>query len=108
MLNKPYIGYEVRQTSTTRDPVTSNPRTRSYVRQWSTAAVLAAAAAAIFGFAGLPAARADDGALTTDIGLPAASSGNQYDPAVFDYSSDPSNVFSPVYTITPTVPRMWR
>jgi hypothetical protein len=36
--------------------------------------------------------------------LAAASSGNQYDPAVFDYSSDPSNVFSPVYTITPTGP----
>jgi hypothetical protein len=24
------------------------------------------------------------------------------DPAVFDYSSDPTNIFSPVYTITPT------
>lgn len=36
--------------------------------------------------------------------LPAASSGNQYDPAVFDYSSDLSKLFSPVYTITPTGP----
>ena len=36
--------------------------------------------------------------------LAAASSGNQYDPAVFDYSSDPSNLFSPVYTIAPTGP----
>ena len=36
--------------------------------------------------------------------LAAASSGNQYDPAVFDYSADPSNVFSPVYTIAPTGP----
>jgi hypothetical protein len=27
---------------------------------------------------------------------------NQYDPAVFDYSADPTNIFSPVYTITPT------
>jgi hypothetical protein len=49
--------------------------------------MLAAAGAAIFGIAGLPAAHAD-----TD------------DPAVFDYSSDPSNLFSPVYTITPTGP----
>jgi hypothetical protein len=36
--------------------------------------------------------------------LAAASSGNQDDPAVFDYSADPSNVFSPVYEIAPTGP----
>jgi hypothetical protein len=34
----------------------------------------------------------------------AASSGNQYDPAVFAYSSDPTNVFSPVYSIQPVGP----
>ena len=84
--------------------MTSNHRIHSRIRQWSTAAMLATAGSAIFGAAGLPAARADDGALTPDIGLLAASSGNQYDPAVFDYSSDPTNLFSPVYTITPTGP----
>jgi hypothetical protein len=42
-------------------------------------------AAAMIGAAGAPAAHAD-----TD------------DPAVFDYSADPTNIFSPVYTITPT------
>ncbi len=36
--------------------------------------------------------------------LAAASSGNEYDPAVFDYSQDPSNLFSPVYTIEPIGP----
>jgi hypothetical protein len=36
--------------------------------------------------------------------LAAASTANQYDPAVFDYSADPSNLFWPVYTITPTGP----
>src|ERR1700722_17161888 len=34
----------------------------------------------------------------------AASSGNQYDPAVFDYSADPTNLFSPVYSIQPVGP----
>jgi hypothetical protein len=84
--------------------MTGDHRTQSHIRRWTTAAVLAAAGAAMSGVAGLPDARADDGALTPDIGLLAASSGNQYDPAVFDYSSDPSNVFSPVYTIQPTGP----
>jgi hypothetical protein len=87
-----------------KDPHDSQSPSQSHIRQWSTAAVLAAAGAAMFGVAGLPAARADDGALTPDIGLLAASSDNQYDPAVFDYSADPSNLFSPVYTITPTGP----
>jgi hypothetical protein len=36
--------------------------------------------------------------------LIAASSANPDDPAVFDYSADPTNVFSPVYTISPTGP----
>lgn len=34
----------------------------------------------------------------------AASSGNQYDPAVVPYSQDPSNLFAPVYTIAPVGP----
>jgi hypothetical protein len=34
----------------------------------------------------------------------AAASSNQYDPAVFDYSADPSNLFSPVYSIQPVGP----
>jgi hypothetical protein len=55
----------------------------------------------MIGAAGAPAARADD--ISPDLGL-AASSGNQYDPAVFDYSSDPSNLFAPVYTVEPTGP----
>jgi hypothetical protein len=34
----------------------------------------------------------------------ATATGNQYDPAVFAYSADPNNLFSPVYTISPTGP----
>jgi hypothetical protein len=34
----------------------------------------------------------------------ATATANQYDPAVFDYSADPTNLFSPVYTISPTGP----
>jgi hypothetical protein len=34
----------------------------------------------------------------------AASSANPDDPAVFDYSADPTNIFSPVYTVSPTGP----
>ena len=59
----------------------SNRRSSRRVRQWSTGAGLLAAAAMI----GMATAHAD-----TD------------DPAVVPYSPDPSNVFSPVYTITPT------
>jgi hypothetical protein len=73
----------------------SNRRTSCRVRQWSTGAGLLAAA-----MLGMATAHAD----TTDDVLAAASSGNQYDPAVFDYSSDPSKLFSPVYTIQPTGP----
>jgi hypothetical protein len=81
--------------------MTGNRRTQGHFRQWSTAAMLAA----IFGVAELSSAHADDGAVTaTGVGLSAASSGSEYDPAVFDYSSDPSNLFSPVYTIQPTGP----
>jgi hypothetical protein len=58
-----------------------------------------AAVAALIGTASAPAAHADD--FLTDIGL-AASSANPDDPAVFDYSQDPTNLFSPVYTIEPT------
>ena len=61
--------------------MTSNRRTRCRVQQWSTGAGLLAAAAMI----GMATAHAD-----TD------------DPAVVPYSPDPSSVFSPVYTITPT------
>ena len=60
----------------------SNRSTRCRVQQRSTGAGLLLAAAAMIGMA---TAHAD-----TD------------DPAVVPYSPDPSNVFSPVYTITPT------
>jgi hypothetical protein len=60
--------------------MTINRRTRCRVQQWSTGAGLLAAAVI-----GMATAHAD-----TD------------DPAVVPYSPDPSNVFSPVYTITPT------
>ncbi len=80
--------------------MTSNRRTSCRVRQWSIGAGLLAAAAMV----GMGTAHAD----TTDdvVGqtLAAASSGNQYDPAVFDYSADPSNLFSPVYSIQPVGP----
>jgi hypothetical protein len=68
-------------TAETGGPMTSNRRTKCRVQQWSTGAGLLAAAAMI----GMATAHAD-----TD------------DPAVFYYSADPTNVFSPVYTITPT------
>lgn len=70
------------------------------VRQLGAGMGLAAAAALI----GMGTAHADT---TDDVlgqALAAASSANQYDPAVFDYSADPTNVFSPVYTIAPTGP----
>jgi hypothetical protein len=78
-----------------------NNRTSCRVRRWSTAAGLAAAAAAVIGMGTAHADTPDDVVGQT---LAVASSGNQYDPAVFDYSSDPSNLFSPVYTIQPTGP----
>ena len=68
-------------TAETGGLMTSNRRTRCRVQQWSTGAGLLAAAAMI----GMATAHAD-----TD------------DPALVPYSTDPSNVFSPVYTITPT------
>ena len=69
------------------------------VQLWSTGAAVAAIAAV----SGSGGASADTGDLIGST-LSAASFGNQYDPAVFDYSTDPSNLFSPVYTITPTGP----
>ena len=68
-------------TAETGGLMTSNRRTRCRVQQWSTGAGLLAAAAMV----GMATAHAD-----TD------------DPAVVPYSPDPSSVFSPVYTITPT------
>src|ERR1700734_593800 len=68
-------------TAETGGLMTSNRRTRCRVQQWTTGAGLLAAAAMI----GMATAHAD-----TD------------DPAMVPYSPDPSNVFSPVYTITPT------
>jgi hypothetical protein len=40
----------------------------------------------------------------TGIGSAATIADNQYDPAVIPYSPDPSNLFAPVYTITPSGP----
>ena len=80
--------------------MTSNRRTSCRVRQWSTGAGLLAAAAMI----GMGTAHADTPDDVIGQTLAAASSDNQYDPAVFDYSANPSNLFSPVYTITPTGP----
>ena len=68
-------------TAETGGLLTSNRRTSRRVQQWSTGAGLLAAAAMI----GMATAHADT-----------------YDPAVVPYSPDPSNIFSPVYTITPT------
>ncbi len=69
-------------------------RTSHRVRQLSAGMGLAGAAALI-GLATASGAHAD--------GIDAAvSSANQYDPAMFAYSADPTNVFSPVYTISPT------
>jgi hypothetical protein len=54
----------------------------------------------VFGLGGpVPTGAAADSAATL---ATAASSANPDDPAVFYYSADPTNVFSPVYTITPT------
>jgi hypothetical protein len=55
--------------------------------RWGAGAGLVGAAvvAALLGIAGAPAAHADAD-----------------DPAVFDYSADPTNIFSPVYSIAPT------
>lgn len=78
----------------------SNRRTSCLVRQWSTGAGLLAAAAMV----GMGTAHADTTDDVVGQALAAASSGNQYDPAIFDYSSDPSNLFSPVYSIQPVGP----
>lgn len=74
--------------------------------------IVAGAVAAAVGIAA-PAANAtgDDGgatggaisdaAVTVPLGT---GSGNQYDPAVVPYSSDPTNMFAPVYTVKPIGP----
>ena len=74
--------------------MTSNRHT-SCIRQWSICAGLAAA------MIGMGTAHADTPDDVIGQTLAAASSANQYDPAVFDYSADPNNLFSPVYTIQP-------
>jgi hypothetical protein len=69
-----------------------------------------ALAAAVIGLGVAPVAHAtgDDsvgiaGSAVSDTAL-AASSGNQFDPAVIPYSQDPSNLFAPVYAIAPVGP----
>jgi hypothetical protein len=74
----------------------SNRRT-SCIRQWSIGAGLAAAA-----MIGMGTAHADTPDDVIGQALAAASTSNPDDPAVFYYSADPTNVFSPVYTISPT------
>lgn len=86
----------------------------SSVRFWVTGVGFAggsALAAAMIGVGVAPAANAtgDDSlgaaaSSVSDTALAAASSGNQYDPAVFDYSASPTNFFAPVYTIAPVGP----
>jgi hypothetical protein len=72
-------------------------RRASCIRQWGIGAGLAAAA-----MIGMGTAHADTPDDVIGQALAAASSANPDDPAVFYYSADPTNVFSPVYTITPT------
>jgi hypothetical protein len=74
----------------------SNRRT-CFIRQWSIGAGLAAAA-----MIGMGTAHADTPDDVIGQALAAASTSNSDDPAVFYYSADPTNVFSPVYTISPT------
>jgi hypothetical protein len=74
----------------------SNRRT-SCIRQWSIGAGLAAAA-----MIGMGTAHADTPDDVIGQALAAASTSNPDDPAVFYYSADPTNAFSPVYTISPT------
>jgi hypothetical protein len=69
-----------------------------------------AVAAALIGMGVAPAAHAtgDDsvgiaGSSVSDAAA-AVSSGNEFDPAVIPYSPDPSNLFAPVYTISPVGP----
>jgi hypothetical protein len=86
--------------------MTSNRRCAHRVRQLG-AGVGFAGIAAMISLATASGAHADDIDPIADTALTApaaASSGNEYDPAVFDYSSDPSNLFAPVYTIQPTGP----
>ena len=76
--------------------MTSNRSCAHRVRQLG-AGVGLAGIVAMIGLATASGAHAD--------GIDAAvSTANQYDPAVFDYSPDPSKLFSPVYTVTPAGP----
>ncbi|HUB55968.1 MAG TPA: hypothetical protein VMB04_12475 [Mycobacterium sp.] len=84
------------------------------VRFWAAGVGVAggsALAAATIGTGFAPAANATGdesvgiaGASVSDTALSAASSGNPFDPAVVPYSPDPSNLFSPVYTVAPVGP----
>lgn len=85
----------------------SYQRATRRVRQGSTGAALAATAAVL----GMGVAGADTGedvigpTLDTATALSAADgSSGEYFPSSLPYSADPSNVFSPVYTIEPTGP----
>lgn len=78
----------------------SSHRTTRRVQQWSTGAALAASAAAL----GMGTARADIADDVIGQTMAAASSSSQDVPATFYYSQDPSNLFSPVYTIKPIGP----
>lgn len=87
--------------------MSSNHRTTRRVRQWSTGAALVATAAVL----GMATARADTpddvigpAANTTATDPLAASVGNEYIPAALPYSADPTNLFSPVYTVEPVGP----
>jgi hypothetical protein len=77
--------------------MTSNRRCAHRVRQLGAGAGLAGIAAMV-GLSTAAAVHADAG----DTLLAAASSANPDDPAVFYYSADPTNIFSPVYSIAPT------
>jgi hypothetical protein len=82
------------------------------VRRWGAGVFLASGAAVATAIIGAGTAHADDsvgsaGDTTSDAALTVplgTGSGNEYDPAVVPYSSDPSNLFSPVYTIKPIGP----
>lgn len=72
------------------------------VAGWS---ALAAAAIGV-GVAPVANATGDDGMglAGSAVADTAIAAGNQFDPAVIPYSQDPSNVFAPVYTISPVGP----
>jgi hypothetical protein len=82
-----------------------------HVRRWGTGVFLAGGAAVATAIIGAGTAHADDSVgsagdpvSNAPLAADSADSGNQYDPAVVPYSPDPSNLFAPVYTITPIGP----